>query len=97
MTASKSPWPSPSWLDGITDDSEREAARHRYLLNLACVFHSPTGRVADLATALGVSPNAFALAKMRGKVPPEMAIDIERILGRDHFPRELFHPALYAE
>jgi hypothetical protein len=97
MTASTSPWPSPKWLDGITDDSEREAARHRLLLGLACLFHSPDGRTADLAFVLDMTPNAFSLMKARGRVSPEIAIDIERILGREHFPRELFHPALYAE
>lgn len=97
MTASTSPWPSPKWLDGITDDSEREAARHRYLLNLACVFHSKDARTSDLADALGVTANNLSIIKARGRVSPEMAIDIERILGRDHFPRELFNPALYAE
>lgn len=93
MTASISPWPSPKWLDGSTDDSDR----HRLLLGLACLFHSPDGRTADLAFALDMTPNAFSLMKARGRVSPETAIEIERILGREHFPRELFHPALYAE
>lgn len=97
MTASISPWPSPKWLDGITDDSKREEARHRLLLGLACLFHSPEGKTGDLAEALGMTANNLSLIKTRGRVSPEIAIDIERILGREHFPRELFHPALYAE
>jgi len=93
MTASTGPWPQPDWLDGDTDETDR----HRYLLNLACVFHSRNAKLSDLAEAIGMSANAFALMKMRGRVSPETAIEIERTLGKECFPRELFHPNLYSE
>lgn len=88
-------WPEPKWLADIQNVEERECSRIKWLLSMACVYHSATGRPGTLANAVGLSANAFSIIKSRGKITPETAIAIERELGRDLFPRELFRPDLF--
>src|SRR5688500_4377125 len=95
MTTIPRPWPSPTWLDGVADETERESERLRVLLGLACIYHSRRGKLADLAESLGITANALAIAKARGQVSPEMAIALEKALGRDLFPREAFRPDIF--
>lgn len=88
-------WPEPGWLGTIPDEIEREAERVRLVLSLACLYHSQKGSPATLAEAIGMTPNAFAIMKSRGKVSPQNAIALEGELGRDLFPREAFRPDLF--
>lgn len=91
------PWPEPAWLDGIADPIEKEQELHRLLLGLARLFHSREGTSIKLADTLGVTPNALAQYRIKGKVPPDMAVAIERALGKELLPRVLFHPDLFGE
>ncbi len=86
--------PEPLWLTGETDP-DRSEKRTRFFLSLACHYYSESGRASDLAEAIGMSANAYAVMKTRGKVPPETALALEKALGRDMFPRELFRPDLF--
>lgn len=86
--------PEPTWLAG-EKDPELSKKRTRFLLSLACVYYSESGQASDLAEAVGMTPNAFAVMKTRGKLPPEMAVALETALGRDLFPRALFRPDLF--
>lgn len=87
-------WPEPVWLAQISDKEERDSERIRWMLSLACLYHSPKG-TATLAAAIGMTPNALSIAKHRGKLSPENVIAVERELGRELFPREAFLPDLF--
>lgn len=86
--------PEPTWLTGETD-IERSEKRTRFYLSIACQYYSESGRASDLAEAIGMSANAYAVMKTRGKVPPETALALEKALGRELFPRSLFRPDLF--
>lgn len=88
-------WPQPKWLTEIQDLDARECSRVRWLLSMACIYHSAGGRPGTLADAIGLSANAFSIIKSRGKINAETAIAIEKELGRELFPRELFRPDLF--
>jgi len=87
-------WPMPAWHDDLPE-GERAAAALRHLLSLAALFASREGTATALAKALGVGNTAVLQAKVRGKISGEMAVQIEALLGRDLFPRELFRPDLF--
>ena len=87
-------WPMPSWLADLPD-VERERARVRFLLCLASIYLQDKGTPADLSTALGLNPNQVNVMKTRGIVSGEIAVAVEKLLGRDLFPRELFRPDLF--
>lgn len=89
-------WPEPKWLAEIQDRERRECSRIRWLLSMACLYHTSSGRPGTLANALNMTPNAFSIIKSRGKISPETVIAIERELGREHFPREVFLPDLFS-
>lgn len=86
--------PEPAWLTGETDP-EKSEKRTRFYLSVACQYYSESGRASDLAEAIGMTANSYAVMKTRGKVPPETALALEKALGRELFPRELFRPDLF--
>jgi hypothetical protein len=83
-------WPEPAWIERLPEE-ERGPARVCFHLNLAAAFHSESGTLTELSRAIGLNETALNVARQRGKVSPRLAILIERNLGRDHFPRELFN------
>ena len=87
--------PEPEWLGRITDPAERDQARVRFYVALAAVYATEQCNVKGLAEAIGCTPNALSVAKSRGVITPEMAIAIEREVGRPRFARELFRPDLF--
>jgi len=50
------------------------------------------GSATTLANLLGVTPNTIHLAVHRGTCTDELAKRIEKLFGREYFPRELFVP-----
>jgi len=87
-------WPIPKWMATLPD-IEREPALQRFYLCLASVYASEKASAADLSMRLGLKPNAVNVMKTRGRVTGETAVDLENLLGRDIFPRELFRPDLF--
>jgi len=83
--------PMPQWLDTIADE-DQDAARSRFLLRLAALYHSPEGKLNTLSEAVGFSPNSLAQLY---RVSAPLAVSLEELLGRDNFPRELFRPDLF--
>jgi len=80
-------WPRPPRLIGSTD--QRELIRwHLRLAVLCCEDASST----TLANRLGVTPNTVHLAIHRGTCTDDLAKRIEKLFGREYFPRELFVP-----
>lgn len=86
--------PEPAWLTG-EKDPEFTKKRTRFWLSIACLYYSESGQSGDLAKAIGLTPNSFAVMKTRGKVSPEIAVALETALGRERFPRELFRPDIF--
>lgn len=91
---SQNQWPMPAWHDSLPAE-EKAAAKLRMLLSLAALYATEAGTATALAQALGVGDTAVIQARIRGKVSGEMAVKLEALLGREHFPRELFRPDLF--
>ena len=87
-------WPMPAWHDSLRS-ADQGPSKTRILLSLAAVYATEAGTASGLADALGMKPSAILQARARGIVSPEMAIKLEELLGRAHFPRELFRPDLF--
>ena len=87
-------WPRPGWHDSLPEP-DQAAATVRVLLSLAAIYCSESGTATALAEALDLGPSSILQAKQRGKVSGELAVKLEELLGREHFPRELFRPDLF--
>lgn len=81
-----SPWPLPPKLAETAESPDRVKFYMR--LAVAC---TDDGKVPTLATLLGVTPNVVHLARFRGRCSHDLAIRIEKLFGRELFPRELFN------
>jgi hypothetical protein len=86
-------WPEPDRIGAIADDKDHGRARLCYLLDLALVYSGMKSY--DFAMALGNSRHTIYNLKKVGTISPEMAIRLETMLGRKHFPRELFRPDMF--
>ncbi|RWF02965.1 YdaS family helix-turn-helix protein [Mesorhizobium sp.] len=71
------------------DPKERIKAERRAALNAACDL---VGGEAKLGELLGKSRSHVSTWKLRGMIPAEMAIPIERVSG---VPRHVLRPDLY--
>lgn len=80
-------WPLPPRLVGCSDSNELV----RWHLRLAIICMED-GSATTLANRLGVTPATVHLAVHRGSCTDDLAKRIERLFGRDVFPRELFIP-----
>lgn len=87
-------WPEPHWLADLPD-VERQQAKTRFLLCIAQAYFGDKASIGDFCTALNLPHNHLSVMKSRGSVSGETAVQIERLLGREHFPRELFRPDLF--
>ena len=88
-------WPMPEWHESLPAD-EQAKAETRVLLDLAAIYATPEGTCSALARRLGYGHTALTQARRRGKIGPELCVKLESLLGREHFPRELFRPDLFA-
>lgn len=89
-------WPNPTWIERFAQEEEQIAERHRFVLRVAALYHNRSGSLQKLSAALGYSSNALHQASTQGRVTPECAIKLEKLLGREHFPRELFRPDIFS-
>lgn len=83
----------PPRIEALTEP-QREHARLRYVLLLAAVWYSRSGTLAELAEDCGYNKGLFSTCMTRGEVTPDIALALEKTLGREHWPRELFCPRL---
>lgn len=86
--SSISPWPRPPRLDGEADSAKLVVQWHLRLA-IAC---TEDGNATTLANHLGVTPATLHLATSRGRCTDDLAKRIEKLFGREYFPRELFVP-----
>lgn len=87
----------PQWLEKVPK-KDREAAKVRFLVRLAALYHTETGDSAALAVDLGLQAHYFAnLHATKRRPPPNICVQIESVVGRHAFRRELVHPELFAD
>lgn len=84
--------PLPAYVVEITDENDRQAAEAQFRLRLAALFLTRGGKLAPLAKSCGLHEKAISALT---NVSPELAIKIEKVLGRELFPREFFRPDLF--
>lgn len=80
-------WPRPPRLVDSNDPEQLV----RWYLRLAIICMDD-GSATTLANKLGVTPNTVHLAVHRGSCTDDLAKRIEKLFGREYFPRELFTP-----
>jgi|SRR5690349_3709939 len=83
-------WPEPAWIAELPKE-KRGPAKVRYYLSVAAAWHSEAGTLTELSRSLGRHEAHLNVSRKRGKVSPELAVEIEQKLGRECFPRELFN------
>lgn len=85
----------PTWLETVEIDRQ-PAETTRFLLKLAALYVDPEGRLSELSRACGLAENTLAtISKRQDRVSPEIAILVEKAVGRDVMPRELLRPDLF--
>lgn len=87
--------PTPAWVMRHDTPERVDQAKLCFLVRLAALYHNERGSLGLLSTALGLSEPALAMAIKRGQIMPGHAVEIEKLIGRDLFPRELFRPDLF--
>lgn len=70
--------------------------RQEFVVRLAALYHNRTGSLRELSEALGASGSLLHMSiKQPGGVRAETCLKIEKLLGRDCFPREFLRPDLF--
>lgn len=87
--------PTPAWVMRHDTPESVDRAKLAFLLRLAALYHNATGSLTELSLALGMSDSVLHMAMKRGQITAEVAVAIEKAIGRQHFPRELFRPDLF--
>lgn len=87
--------PLPEWAKTASTEEDRERTRLCFLVRLAAIYHNERSSLTALSRALGVSENHMHMILKRGTISGEIAVKLETLLGRAHFPRELFRPDLF--
>lgn len=82
---------APAWLAELPEE-HRYSARCRFLLRLAALYYSDSGKMNALSVACKLNPTTLSGLN---SISPELAVCLEEVLGRDQFPRELFRPDLF--
>lgn len=66
-----------------------------FVCRLAAIYHNSTGSLGELSLAIGGS-RSFLHMSLKGKgLSADTCIELEKVLGRDHFPREFFRPDIF--
>lgn len=86
----------PLWLEQTPIGEPRRKARLRWLLDLCALYYSEGGRMTELSLACNLSASAIGKARHLGVISPEMAICIEKLLGRAWVTREILLPELFS-
>lgn len=89
-------FPLPHYLDGLAED-QLEPARVRFLIRLAALYHNESGVVSQLSQAIGMHERSLhsLIGLNHLKITPDTAVKIEKAVGRDRMPRELFRPDIF--
>lgn len=86
----------PAWLEAVEPDRQ-PAEKTRFLLKIAALYVDPEGRLSELSRVCGLAENTLAtVSKRQDKLSPEIAILVEKAVGREILPRELLRPDLFS-
>lgn len=96
MTPALSTLEEPMWLQDKAPGRPKQKARLAWLLDLCALYASPDGSLKTLSIMCGFSSSAIGKARHLGTISPEMAIEIEKKLGRAWITREVLLPELFS-
>lgn len=86
--SSHSEFPVPDWV--------QPEDRQRFAVALAALYHNPTGSIAELSKALGLSHAALGMALRGPGISARNCLALEALLGQERFPRQFFRPDLFS-
>lgn len=90
---------TPPWLEQM-DQSHFDywRLRNRYFIKTAALYATPTGRLTDLADAIGMSHPSLSRCydDSGAQIGVKMTLRLEKLLGQDVLPRKLLRPDLFA-
>ncbi len=87
--------PTPAWVMAHQTPESVDRSKLCFLIRLAALYHNDRASVGQLSIACGLAESTLHQALKRGEIAPGHAVEIERIVGRPLFPRELFRPDLF--
>lgn len=86
MSKSKT-MPVPGWV--------RPEEKQEFAVRLAALYFTMGGSLGDLSEAIGASRSMLHMAVKGSGISAQTCVDLEKLLGRDLFPREFFRPDLF--
>jgi hypothetical protein len=89
----------PAWFTRLDSrDPDDVRLRNRYFVKSAALVNDPSGKLEDLAEALGIAyPTLVSTyAGHYGKITPPMAVRLEKLLGGDVLTRAMLRPDIFA-
>lgn len=87
-------WPRPAWFDNL-DGEDRDRAEQRFLVCMAALFADPRMTLDALANRMGHSVSSLSRIRAGQVMSADVAVKLETVCGREHFPREAFRPDLF--
>jgi hypothetical protein len=88
----------PKWMDDLPEAEKKAAIQHFYI-RLAALYATPQGLVTGLSTLVGRHANYLSNLRVPSHgslIRPREAVAIEKVCGRDLFPREMLCPEVFA-
>ena len=67
----------------------------RFVVRLAALYYSKKGEISALSIGLGYSHSALHMALNGNGLNVDHCIKLEKLLGREWFPREFFRPDIF--
>lgn len=67
----------------------------RFAVRLAALYFSEAGELSALSEGLGYSRSALHMALNTNGLNADHCIKLEKLLGREWFPREFFRPDIF--
>lgn len=88
----------PTWFNQLSlDHPEQRRTRNRYLIKSAALVYDPSGSLQLLAGDLGIAYHSLVrlYGEHGGVISPQMAVRIEKTIGREILPRKLLRPDIF--
>lgn len=69
--------------------------KQEFAVRLAALYFKMGGSLGDLSEAIGASRSMLHVALKGNGLSAQTCVDLEKLLGRECFPREFFRPDLF--
>lgn len=81
-------FPYPVWIREMPEGPEKNKAKNRFCLRLACLYAHPNGRIGNLAKLLGINENTLKsqVFSRTCYASPEVRQGIRDLLGDKFVP-----------